>query len=197
MGRGVATTQTKLRSSLRKKRGGQQSADGSLLQTNMDSATASKWMRCILSKQPGSSHDGMSSQGLKATCLSWTMKAAIREFDQDLLDYHRRGKSSSAMSYGRDTLTGLLRSLDTVLLSDIRSGKFRSGRWQSSTAEAARSSVQSKQVSKFEEPPVQPVSDSSDSEEPQSEGSRRGRTASAEPQPQPGLSRRQFKVPLF
>ena len=55
-------------------------ADGSLLKTNMDAATTTKWMRCLLSRQPGSSAESllkMSSQGLKATCLSWTMKAGI------------------------------------------------------------------------------------------------------------------------
>ncbi|CAE7708446.1 slc10a7 [Symbiodinium sp. CCMP2592] len=79
-------------------------ADGSLLPVNMDSATASRWLRCLLAKQPGSNADDilkMSSQGLKATCLSWTMKAGIPDGDQTLLGYHSRGKSSSAMSYGR------------------------------------------------------------------------------------------------
>ena len=71
-------------------------ADGSLLGVNMDSATASRWLRCMLSKRPGSNSDDtlkMSSQGLKATCLSWTMKAAIPDGDQTLLGYHSRGKT--------------------------------------------------------------------------------------------------------
>ncbi|CAE7038805.1 PPT1, partial [Symbiodinium sp. KB8] len=112
-------------------------ADGSLLQTNMDAATASRWLRCLLSKQPGCSPDALlkcSSQGLKATCLSWCMKFPVSDSDQTLLGYHSRGKSASALSYGRDALAGPLRSLEQVL-SAVRKGEFkpdstRSGRWQ-------------------------------------------------------------------
>ena len=124
-------------------------ADGSLLQTNMDAATASRWLRCLLSKQPGCSPDALlkcSSQGLKATCLSWCMKFPVSDSDQTLLGYHSRGKSASALSYGRDALAGPLRSLEQVL-SAVRKGEFkpdstRSGRWQqcSSTQSSAASS---------------------------------------------------------
>ncbi|CAE7577017.1 unnamed protein product [Symbiodinium sp. CCMP2592] len=158
-------------------------ADGSLLPVNMDSATASKWLRCLLSKQPGSSLDDilqMSSQGLKATCLSWTMKAGIPDPDQTLLGYHSRGKSSSAMSYGRDSLAGPLRHLAKVL-QDVKEGKFkpdstRSGRWQAeqSTSAAAASSAAPKPLPTkplLEPAAPQQSSDSSSDEELESDGS--------------------------
>ena len=144
----------------------------------MDSATASRWLRCLLSRQPGSKSDDLlkvSSQGLKATCLSWCMKCAIPDSDQTLLGYHSKGKSSSAMSYGSDSLAGPLRVLERVL-ADIKDGKFRpdqtrSGRWQLSGEKSASSSDATVPL------PSEPVdtltasdSDSSD-EDLQSEGS--------------------------
>jgi len=102
-------------------------ADGSLLQTNMDSATPSRWLRCILSRQPGCNHDrllSVSSQGLKATCLSWCMKYAVSNSDQTLLGYHSKGNSGSALSYGRDALAGPLRTLEGVLKA-VRDGRFK------------------------------------------------------------------------
>ena len=120
-------------------------ADGSLLQTNMDSSSASRWLRCILSKQPGSSLDDIlriSSQGLK-------------------------GKSGSALSYGRDALAGPLRTLEKVL-QDARESRFkpdstRSGRWQTQPSQpAASSSVVTTEYFK-EQPELEAVSDSSSS----------------------------------
>ena len=156
-------------------------ADGSLLKTNMDAATTTKWMRCLLSRQPGSSTEAllkMSSQGLKATCLSWTMKAGIPDPDQTLLGYHSRGRSSSALSYGRDSLAGPLRCLQQVL-QDVRSGSFkpdstRSGRWSSQRA-AASSQPETAGLatsgSRKQPPLPEPSSASSSESEPASEGS--------------------------
>ena len=156
-------------------------ADGSLLKVNMDSATTTKWLRCLLSRQAGSDNEAllrMSSQGLKATCLSWTMKAGIPDPDQTLLGYHSRGRSASALSYGRDSLAGPLRQLQSVL-QDIRTGKFhpdstRSGRWRGQD-----SAVSSKPAASVSEPvntttkptPAQSSSASSSESELLSEGS--------------------------
>ena len=145
-------------------------ADGSLLQTNMDSSSASRWLRCTLSKQPGSSLDDIlriSSQGLKATCLSWWTKCSVSDSDQTLLGYHSKGKSGSALSYGRDAVAGPLRTLEKVL-QDVRDGRFkpdstRSGRWQTQPSQpAASSSVVTTEYFK-EQPELEAVSDSSSS----------------------------------
>ncbi|CAE7637842.1 unnamed protein product, partial [Symbiodinium microadriaticum] len=151
-------------------------ADGSLLQTNMDSASASKWLRCILSKQPGCSYSDImcfSSQGLKATCLSWCMKYSISDSDQTTLGYHSKGKSSSAMSYGRDALAGPLRTLEKVL-SDVREGKFkpdstRSGRWQTQSSQTAAASSSAQTSYDVSEQPLAEVVSDSDSSEPASD----------------------------
>ena len=155
--------------------------DGSLLKTNMDAATTTRWMRCLLSRQPGSDTDSllrMSSQRLKATCLSWTMKAGIPDSDQTLLGYHSRGRSASALSYGRDSLAGPLRHLQTVL-QDVRAGRFkpdstRSGRWSGLDAAASASSTASATASSSrleQSAPLEPSSASSSESEPASEGS--------------------------
>ena len=145
-------------------------ADGSLLQTNMDSSSASRWLRCILSKQPGCSIDTIlriSSQGLKATCLSWCMKYPVSDSDQTLLGYHSRGKSGSSLSYGRDVLAGPLRTLEKVL-QDVRESRFkpdstRSGRWQPQTSQPTASSSTVDAEHKKEQPELETVSDSSSS----------------------------------
>ena len=101
------------------------------------------------------------------------MKAAIPDGDQTLLGYHSRGKSSSALSYGRDSLAGPLRSLAQVL-SDIRAGRFRpdlarSGRWQTA---ASSSTTSVEPASSQPEPvPAQLSSDSDSSSDLESEGS--------------------------
>ncbi|CAE7939410.1 unnamed protein product [Symbiodinium necroappetens] len=116
-------------------------ADGSLLKTNMDAATTTKWMRCLLSRQPGSNTEDllkMSSQGLKATCLSWTMKAGIPDPDQTLLGYHSRGRSASALSYGRDSLAGPLRAVEFAVRNSLVSvGDFGVGYKREPQAAAA------------------------------------------------------------
>ena len=150
-------------------------ADGSLLQTNMDSSSASRWLGCILSKQPGCSVDNtlrISSQGLKATCLSWCMKYPVSDSDQTLLGYHSRGKSGSSLSYGRDALAGPLRTLEKVL-QDVRESKFRpdstrSGRWQPSSGSTATSLEPSRSTA---QQAAQSSSDSASSSDLESEGS--------------------------
>ncbi|CAE7256494.1 unnamed protein product [Symbiodinium natans] len=153
-------------------------ADGGLLQVNMDSATASRWLRCLLSRQPGSNQSDLlkfSSQGLKATCLSWCMKYAIADRAQTLLGYHSLGKSASAISYGRDALAGPLRTLETVL-TDIRQGKFkpdstRSGRWQTANASASASSATPPQPPADAQEPTAVSDSDSSAEDLASEGS--------------------------
>ena len=120
----------------------------------------------------------MSSQGLKATCLSWTMKAGIPDPDQTLLGYHSRGRSASALSYGRDSLAGPLRQLQSVL-QDIRTGKFRpdstrSGRWSGLDTAASLQSTASapeRASTANKPPPAQSSSASSSESEPVSDGS--------------------------
>ena len=102
------------------------------------------------------------------------MKCAIPDSDQTLLGYHSKGKSSSAMSYGRDSLAGLLRVLERVL-ADIKDGKFRpdqtrSGRWLLDAKSASSSDAPVPLPLEPAETLTASDSDSSD-EDVQSEGS--------------------------
>ena len=106
------------------------------------------------------------------------MKAGIPDPDQTLLGYHSRGRSASALSYGRDSLAGPPRQLQTVL-QQVRSGSFkpdltRSGRWSgpsdaASSQPASSATAGSSRARQPRQP--EPSSASSSESEPVSEGS--------------------------
>ena len=102
-------------------------ANGTLLQCNLSSTTATKWLRALLAKAGKDKPEDLykiSSHSCKATCLSWAAKAAVNQLDRTLLGYHSLGSNVSTLTYSRDSLSGPLREL-TKVLKNIKSGKFK------------------------------------------------------------------------
>ena len=101
-----------------------------------DAGTANRWLKAILrSFGVSDSLEGVTSQGCKATSLSWMAKADVDFVVRQLLGHHVPSHLTSVITYSRDSLAGPLRQYDKVLLA-IRSGQFapdnsRSGRYLS------------------------------------------------------------------
>lgn len=112
--------------------------DGNWIDYPCDLGIANKWLVSILCSFGISPDllDGVSSQGCKATSLSWAAKFNLPVTSRQLLGRHIPSHLTSAMTYSRDCLAGPLREYDDVLLQ-IRSGEFlpdcsRSGRFKES-----------------------------------------------------------------
>ena len=123
------------------------SADGSWLDDPADSSTCSKWMQHILIKFGVSPEDveGTTSQGCKATALSWCSKFNVPIETRQLLGHHVLSSQVTCFTYSRDAQSGPLRAYEEVL-ENIRSRKFlpdlgRSGRFVKRRIDSAPFSV--------------------------------------------------------
>ena len=81
------------------------------------------WVNGILDRLIANRQPGFTSQGLKATMLSWASKASVDEYDRHVLGGHSMKGRQTAATYARDTLTSPIKRLEEVI-SSVRHGSF-------------------------------------------------------------------------
>ena len=81
------------------------------------------WVNGILDRLVANRQGGFTSQGLKATMLSWASKAGLGEYDRHVLGGHSMKGRQTAATYARDTLTAPVKQLEEVI-SSVRHGSF-------------------------------------------------------------------------
>ena len=109
-------------------------ADGTWVDHPADSSMITDWMKHVLIKFGVSSAalEGLTSQGLKATALSWCSKFNLSIETRQLLGHHVLSSQTTCLTYSRDAQSGPLREYEDML-SHIRARTFlpdksRSGR---------------------------------------------------------------------
>ena len=100
--------------------------DGNWVDVPCDLSIANRWLVSILQSfgVDPALLAGVTSQGLKATSLSWCAKFGMQAVPRQLLGHHIPSHLTSAMTYSRDCLAAPLREYDEVLLQ-IRLGNFQ------------------------------------------------------------------------
>jgi len=99
------------------------------------------WLNMLISRTLGDEcRGGLTSRGLKATCLSWMAKAGYDETTRLILGHHSLSGKRSLESYSRDVQSAPLRHLDSCIKS-VREGHFlpdmtRSGQYVNVDAQA-------------------------------------------------------------
>ena len=88
----------------------------------MSASEGSKFIRDVC-ETLGIPSEGFSTHSLKVLYLSWAAKAHLPLDDRSILGYHVLPHRTSTFVYGRDNMSGPLRSLDEVL-NNVLSGHF-------------------------------------------------------------------------
>ena len=99
------------------------SSSGALMKRPVSSQEKTVWLNNILKRITVDPKPGLTSHGLKATCLAWASKAGLSEEDRRILGNHAMSGKKSMTVYSRDIISAPLRWLEGVL-SDIRHGNF-------------------------------------------------------------------------
>lgn len=96
---------------------------GGFCKRALTAGEASAWLReiCMFHGLPCA---GLSSQGCKATLLSWCAKAGVEPGVRLTLGYHVGASSNTLLHYSRDAQAGPLAQLNSVI-RDVVLGRFR------------------------------------------------------------------------
>ena len=98
-------------------------ASGQLTQRYASAYEVTAWINGILDRLIPNRLSGFTSQGLKATMLSWASKAGMGEYDTHILGGHSMKGRQTAATYARDTLTSPIKGLEEAIAS-ARHGSF-------------------------------------------------------------------------
>ena len=98
-------------------------ASGQLTHRYPSANEVTLWVNGILDRLIANRQPGFTSQGLKATMLSWASKAGVDEYDRHVLGGHSMKGRQTAATYARDTLTAPIKKLEEVI-SSVRHGSF-------------------------------------------------------------------------
>ena len=98
-------------------------ASGQLTQRYPSANEVTAWVNGLLDRLVPDRQPGFTSQGLKATMLSWASKAGVGEYDRHILGGHSMKGRQTAATYARDTLTSPIKKLEEVIAS-VRHGSF-------------------------------------------------------------------------
>ena len=98
-------------------------ASGQLTQRYPTANEVTAWVNGLLDRLVPNRQPGFTSQGLKATMLSWASKAGVGEYDRHVLGGHSMKGRQTAATYARDTLTSPVKKLEEVIAS-VRHGSF-------------------------------------------------------------------------
>ena len=96
---------------------------GVWLDTPATLAEMNAGLRVIIARADDGSNLSFSSQGLKATSLSWAQKFGIPAGEREALGYHKVRQQSSVRAYARERLEGPLKKL-ICMFGSIRNGTF-------------------------------------------------------------------------
>ena len=98
-------------------------ASGQLTHRYPPANEVTAWVNGILDRLIPNRKPGFTSQGLKATMLSWASKAGMSEYDHHILGGHSMKGRQTAATYARHTLTSPVKRLEEVVAS-VRHGSF-------------------------------------------------------------------------
>ena len=98
-------------------------ASGQLTSRYPSANEVTAWVNGLLDRLVPDRQPGFTSQGLKATMLSWASKAGVGEYDRHILGGHSMKGRQTAATYARDTLTSPIKKLEEVIAS-VRHGSF-------------------------------------------------------------------------
>ena len=97
---------------------------GEWLSRAVTSDETTTWLNLLITRVLGEKcSDGLTSHGLKATCLSWMAKAGYDDNARLILGHHSLSGKRSLEAYSRDMQSAPLRHLDSCIKS-VRDGHF-------------------------------------------------------------------------
>ena len=97
---------------------------GEWLSRAVTSDETTEWLNMLIARFTGEPcGEGLTSHGLKATCLSWMAKAGYDDTTRLILGHHSLRGKHSLEAYSRDMQSAPLRHLDSCIQS-VRNGHF-------------------------------------------------------------------------
>ena len=97
---------------------------GEWLSRAVTSDETTTWLNLLITRVLGEKcSDGLTSHGLKATCLSWMAKSGYDDNTRLILGHHSLSGKRSLEAYSRDMQSAPLRHLDSCIKS-VRDGHF-------------------------------------------------------------------------